>query len=69
MWEVTLLNITKVQYCRWPPCNVTSIELLEAEDPDDLWNSFKIKILDDKIYGMYNYRVYLIIKTFIRYAW
>jgi len=52
MWEVTLLNITKVQYCRWPPRNVTSTELLKAEDPDDLWNSLKIKIVDDKIYGM-----------------
>eukprot|EP00102_Acyrthosiphon_pisum_P025848 XP_016663058.1 PREDICTED: uncharacterized protein LOC107884770 [Acyrthosiphon pisum] len=51
MFEVTLLNITIVQYCRWPPYNVTSIELLEAEDPDDLWNSFKIKIVDDKIYA------------------
>jgi len=51
--KVTISNILSVHYCRWPPFNVTSNELLRADDPDDLWNSFKIKILDGKIYGKY----------------
>ncbi|XP_060840191.1 uncharacterized protein LOC132921277 isoform X2 [Rhopalosiphum padi] len=48
--KVTISNILSVHYCRWPPFNVTSNELLRADDPDDLWNSFKIKILDGKMY-------------------
>ncbi|XP_060882095.1 uncharacterized protein LOC132953759 [Metopolophium dirhodum] len=43
-------NISLVNYCQWPPFKVTSVELMKADDPDDTWKSFKVKILDGKIY-------------------
>ncbi|CAI6375734.1 unnamed protein product [Macrosiphum euphorbiae] len=48
--ELTADNISIVELCRWPPFNVTSIELTNADDPEDLWGLFKIKILSSKIY-------------------
>ncbi|XP_060858689.1 uncharacterized protein LOC132936344 [Metopolophium dirhodum] len=48
--ELTALNISVVEFCRWPPFNVTSVELTNAYDPEDLWGLFKIKILSSKIY-------------------
>lgn len=67
--EVTTFNILSVQYCRWPSFNVTNDELLRADDPDDLWNSFKIKILDGRLYCKYIFRTfYIIIIHFIRFG-
>ncbi|KAL4153604.1 hypothetical protein QTP88_001437 [Uroleucon formosanum] len=51
MLELTALNISVVEFCRWPPFHVTSVELANADDPEDLWGLFKIKILSNKIYG------------------
>jgi len=51
--ELTAVNISVVEFCRWPPFNVTSVELTNAYDPEDLWGLFKIKILSSKIYGRY----------------
>jgi len=53
MLELTASNISIIEYCRWPPVNVTSVELLNADDPEDSWGSFKIKVLASKIYGRY----------------
>lgn len=58
--EVTILNILLVQYCRWPSFYVTNDELLRADDPDDLWTSFKIKILDGRLYCKYIFRTFYI---------
>jgi len=64
--EVTIFNILSVQYCRWPSFNITNNELLRA---DDLWNSFKIKMLDGKIYCKYIFRTfYIIVIHFIRFG-
>lgn len=51
--ELTSLNTSIVEFCRWPPFNVTSVELTNADDPEDSWNLYKIKILTCKIYGRY----------------
>lgn len=51
--ELTQSNISVVELCRWPPLHVTSVELANADDPEDLWGLFKVKILSSKIYGMY----------------
>lgn len=48
-----LINVDSVQFCQWPPFKVTNIELLNAIDPDESWKLFKIKIVDNKIYGRY----------------
>lgn len=53
MLELTVSNISLIEYCRWPPFNVTSVELQNADDPEDSWDSFKIKVLASKIYGRY----------------
>jgi len=49
--DLTPSNIALVQHCQWPPFKVTSVELMNADDPDGTWKSYKIKILDSKIYG------------------
>lgn len=49
----TLINVDSVQFCQWSPFKVTNIELLNAIDPDESWKLFKIKIVDNKIYGRY----------------
>lgn len=51
--ETILINPSSIQYCLWPLIKVTSAELLKAEDPDPTWKSYKIKILDKKLYGRY----------------
>ncbi|CAI6366379.1 unnamed protein product [Macrosiphum euphorbiae] len=48
--DLTQSNISSVQYCRWPPIKVTSLELMNADDAEETWQSFKIKIMDGKIY-------------------
>jgi len=49
--ELTALNISVVEYCRWPPFHVTSVELANADEPQDSWGLFKI--LTSKIHGKY----------------
>ncbi|XP_016658075.1 uncharacterized protein LOC107883115 isoform X2 [Acyrthosiphon pisum] len=49
--ELTALNISVVELCRWPPFNVTSVELANANDPEDSWSLYKIKILSSKLYA------------------
>jgi len=49
--DLTQYNILSVQYCRWPPFKVTSLELMNADDAGETWQAFKIKIMDGKIYG------------------
>lgn len=43
--ETIQLNPSSIKYCQWPSCKVTSTELLTADDPDQTWKSYKIKIL------------------------
>lgn len=44
-------NILDIEYCEWLPFRVTSTELLKVDDPDETWNIYKIRILDNKIYS------------------
>lgn len=60
--ETDLENLSKcsVKYCKWPPIRVTSDDLKFAEDPDDSWKLYKIKVLDgNKTYGKIVHRLYL----------
>lgn len=50
--DLNASNISSVQYCQWPPYKVTSTELMAAIDPSNVWESYKIKIMDAKIYGI-----------------
>ncbi|XP_025405611.1 uncharacterized protein LOC112679892 [Sipha flava] len=47
---LTEYNLSSIQYCRWPPFKVTSSELLKADNPDETWSLYKIKI-NNKIYA------------------
>lgn len=54
--ETILRDLSSIQYCLWPSSiKVTSAELLKAENPDHTWKSYKIKILDNKLYGIYKF--------------
>ncbi|KAF0710305.1 Uncharacterized protein FWK35_00029950, partial [Aphis craccivora] len=57
MLELTASNISVIEYCRWPPFNVTSIELQNADDPEDSWDSFKIKVLATNFKEAWHQRV------------
>lgn len=60
--ETDLENLPKcsVKYCKWPPKRVTSDDLKLAEDPDESWTLYKIKVLDgNKTYGKIVHRLYL----------
>jgi len=47
-------------YCKWPPKRVTSDDLKLAEDPDDSWAIYKVRVLDgNKTYGNVVQRLYL----------
>jgi len=54
------LSRCSVTYCKWPPKRVASDDLKLAEDPDDSWTLYKIKVLDgNKMYGNVVHRLYL----------
>ncbi|KAF0708325.1 Uncharacterized protein FWK35_00033356, partial [Aphis craccivora] len=55
--ELTALNISVIEFCRWPPFNFTSVELTNAYDPEDLWGLFKIKILSINFKEAWHQRV------------
>lgn len=46
------MSNSSVKYCHWPPKRVTSDDIQFAEEPDETWSLYKIKILDgNKTYG------------------
>lgn len=59
--ETDNLSRCSVKYCKWPPKRVvTSDDLKLAEDPDELWAQYKIKVVDDnKTYGKIVHILYL----------
>lgn len=54
------MSMCSVKYCKWPPKRVTSDDLQFAEDPDESWSLYKIKILGgNKTYGKIICKLYL----------
>jgi len=52
-----IFNLTNcnIEYCYWPAGRVTSLEIMEAKDPEQSWCMYKIKLLGgNKTYGMYD---------------
>lgn len=40
------LSTCTIKYCYWPPYRVTSHNIKDAENPDQSWQVYKIKVVD-----------------------
>lgn len=51
--ETEKLTTSNIQFCKWPPVrSVTSDDLKKADNPDESWLQYPIKVLGGKtIYG------------------
>jgi len=51
-WIIESTNNSSIQFCKWPPIiKVTSTVLRQADNPLENWNTYRIKIVGNKIYG------------------
>lgn len=49
------INNPKATFCQWPPGNVNSDIIKQADQPEKSWKIFRIKIHENKTYGIINY--------------
>lgn len=45
-WIINFEANTEIKYCQWPPGNVNSNVIKNAEEPKNSWQVFRIKIYD-----------------------